>query len=465
MAIVAPFLGLRFNPFKIKSLDEVVSPPYDVINEEVGAELLRKNPYNMVLLDLRNITSGSRPENGSERYLQARHRFESWLADNVLVRDEHPAIYLYFIEYTHPSGRRLTRKGIVALVGLAEFSEGIVKPHEHTFSSVIADRLQLMNSCQAQFSQVFSLYSDPHAMVIKSLETACESEPLCVTMDRDGNTHSVWRVTDPKTLKEVGAFFQEKSLYIADGHHRYTTALGCRANAVARNGGLLAPDNPFNFIMMYLCCIEDRGLSVLPTHRLVSYPGSLDLNALITGLGATMVVEEITGGTRETLVAEVLGRMGLAEMDKGIGLLASFGLYHPGEDRCFLLQLHKDAFKDFSEVMRLPECLRNLDVVILSKILIHEHLGLDGEQCAINNLITYYSDPDEALDRGVKASVGEEGKTQLLFLMNPTKVTQVMEVADAGEVMPHKSTYFYPKVMTGLLLNKLDENEHIVLPV
>ncbi|MCI5133022.1 MAG: DUF1015 domain-containing protein, partial [Candidatus Electrothrix sp. EH2] len=257
MAVVAPFRGMRYNPEKIERLEDVVTPPYDVISTDDEKKLLQKNPYSMVNLDLRNISQGTTRDDG--RYEQARSRFQSWQDEDVLVRDEQPALYLYYIDYHHPDGRRLTRKGIVGLVGLAEFAEGIVRPHEKTFAGVIGDRLQLMETCQAQFSQIFSLYSDQKQEVISSLEQVREAEPLLQVEDQNSNTHTLWRVTDQEALNHVHCFFSDRAVYIADGHHRYTTALDCRKLALADNPDLPA-DHPCNYIMMYLCACEDAGL-------------------------------------------------------------------------------------------------------------------------------------------------------------------------------------------------------------
>ncbi len=454
MAVVAPFRGIRYNPDKIVNLEEVVTPPYDVINEEEGASFLDRNPYSMIQLDLRNTSQDGGSEEG--RYQDAKTRFDQWQEESVLIRDEEPAIYLYYIDYTHPSGRRLTRKGLVALVGLAEFAEGIVKPHEKTFDGVIADRLELMDECRAQFSQVFSLYPDPEQFAISVLEKSRDPEPVCVTRDLHDNVHTLWRVTDPGALSLVHDFFADRPVYIADGHHRYTTALACRRRALKRDPDL-PPDSPFNFIMMYLCASEDEGLSVLPTHRLVRWPGRHDADQVVERLQAGFDVREIRGGTRETLVGELLDRMDEAND----GTLSVFGFYHAGEDRAFLLKMLEDAADDPHLAGR-PEVLRRLDVVVLSDLLLAGCLGLDHQQCLRQKLVSYFSDPDEALDVAVKASIADDGATPLLFLLNPTPVQQVLQVADSGEIMPHKSTYFYPKILTGLLINKLDGREPII---
>ncbi|MCF6188480.1 MAG: DUF1015 domain-containing protein [Desulfobulbaceae bacterium] len=448
MAVVAPFRGVRYNPEKIEQIEEVLTPPYDVINEEEGASFLKKNPYSMIQLDLRN--TGQKQAADTGRYSEAGARFDSWQEERILIRDQQPAIYLYFTEYLHPSGKKLTRKGLVSLVGLAEFSEGIVKPHEETFAGVISDRLELMSACGAQFSKVFSLYNDPRQEIMALLEQAREPEPVARAKDRDGNVHTLWRVLDSDTLAKVGAMFADKSLYIADGHHRYTTALACRKKALEKNPDL-PPESPFNYIMMYLCACEDPGLSVLPTHRLLNYPEKITADQAAALAGADFSVREVTGGSREGLVKILLNRMDELALNGG---LPALGLYHAGEDRGFLLQLTKEA-RDGDALAGRSPVLQQLDVVVLSDLLLHGVFGLSHEQCVREHLISYFSDPDTALDIAVKQSIGAKDTTPLLSLLNPTRVLQVTDVADRGEIMPHKSTYFYPKILTGLLINKL----------
>lgn len=452
MAFIAPFCGLRFNTDKITRMEDVVTPPYDVIDERGQADLLEKNPYNMIQLDLsKNFTVESLTE---ERYQQAKALFGQWQKEGVLVRDDSPTIYLYYIDYTHPSGRRLTRKGLVALVRLAEFSEGIVKPHEKTFREVTTDRLRLIDTCQAQFSKIFSLYPDDRDEVISTLEAARPQSPLCSALDQDGCKHTIWAVTDQAVVKQIQEMFKDRPVYIADGHHRYTTALQLRELMHERQGKV-AVDSPYNHTMMYLCGMEDPGLSVLPTHRLVRIPEKIPAEKLVDKLKQGFQAEEINSGSRESLVAEVLSRMDENNLQDTM-----FGLYHPGEDRCFLLTLDKAAIGG-SIVAKQPRVLQQLDVVVLSDLVLEQYLGLDHDKCAQEKLVDYYSDPDAAIDGAVKISGADETITPVLFLMNHTPVRQVKEVADQDLVMPHKSTYFYPKILTGLLINKLVAEEKI----
>ncbi len=445
MARIAPFRGVRYNPERIVNLEEVVSPPYDVIDEPSRQALLRKNPYNMVNLDLaKSVDAGDLSD---ERYQQARQTFEHWRRQGILIQDAEPAIYLYQTEYQLPSGRRFRRRGLITLVGLAEFSEGVIKPHEKTFRGVTSDRLRLIDACQAQFSPIFSLYSDPEGRILNLLESARHPQPLASVDDQDGCRHTLWAVTEAGALAETRRLFADQALYIADGHHRYTTALQLRELMRGRQGAV-APDSPYDFTMMYLCGMEDEGLTVLPTHRLVRLPGRCLVQELTGRLTEGFVVEEIGGGSRELLVSEVLARM-----DEG-GNETMFGLYHPGEDRCFLLTMRPGAMA-MATASRPSEALRSLDVVVLSDLVLDRLLGLSHQRCEEESLIHYFPDPDEALDLAVKEAIAGGDRTPVLFLMNPTRVSQVRQVADEGLVMPHKSTYFYPKAITGLVINQL----------
>ena len=315
MALIAPFRALRYNPAKIQRLEEVVTPPYDVIDLQAQAAFAAKNPYNMIHLDLsKNFSADQLTE---ARYSQARETFAKWQQEEVLVRDNVPAIYLYHTEYSLPSGKRLTRKGLLCLVRLAEFAEGIVKPHEKTFSGVTSDRLSLLDTCHAQFSPIFSLYPDARGEIMTMLETARSAEPLAGATDHDGCNHTIWAVTDPAILAQVRKQFLEKSLYIADGHHRYTTALQFRALMRERLGEVAA-DSPYNHTMMYLCGMEDPGLSVLPTHRLVRMPEAVALDGLKAKLEQSFVLEEIKKSEEKTtteLSKQVKDSIGKFEME------------------------------------------------------------------------------------------------------------------------------------------------------
>ena len=453
MAFIAPFKGVSFNVDKVGSLDDVVTPPYDVINATAEDSYSQKNPYSMIRLDITKNPGGTVGDDA--RYQDVADLFKEWLDEGALVRDTEEALYLYTVQYKHPSGQMLIRKGLVSLVGLAEFDEGIVKPHEETFDSVIADRLRLLDTTKAQFSQIFSLYSDEENRIMNLLEEGREPDAIGSITDGDGCIHSLYRIAEPGVIKEVQEFFMERALYIADGHHRYTTALAYRKLEQERNADFSAKD-PANHIMMYLCPMEDTGLSVLPTHRLLQWPGMINMEDLRLRLDPWFELEEMQEGTREVLLAEVLSRMD--EEERAVDAATTFGVYHPGEDRCYLLTM-KPAAKEL--LKEKPEELQELDVVILSDVIIEKAMELDHERCEEENLIHYYSDPDEAMDVAVKDWNNQDERTPLLFVMNPTRVKQVKQVADQKLIMPHKSTYFYPKIMTGLLFNQQVKGEDV----
>lgn len=452
MAKIAPFRGLRYNPEKINRMEDVVTPPYDVIDEKSQVALLAKNPFNMIQLDL---TKQAGKETAADRYDGAKKIFEQWQDDNVLIRETEPIMYLYNTTYSLANGRTFTRKGLVALVGLAEFDEGIVKPHEKTFRGVTDDRLRLIDTCQAQFSQIFSLYSDADGKIMTALETVCPNEPLYSVEDQDGCLHKLYPITDSQVIANVQAAFKDKSLYIADGHHRYTTALQLR-ELMTKRDGKVEEDSPYNHIMMYICPMEDPGLAVLPTHRLVHMPVDIDLEGLVVKMQDHFDVEEIKGGIRETLMEQVLERM----HDRAQGQTA-FGMYEPASDRCFLMTLKSGAMAKAVGIEQ-HAALQELDVVVLSDLIIEKLLGLCHDKCDNEGLVSFYSDLDEAMDVAVKeAADSSANKSPLLFLMNHTRVDQVKNIADENLVMPHKSTYFYPKILTGLLINKIVAEEKI----
>ncbi len=455
MAFIAPFKGVYFNVEKVGSLDDVVTPPYDVISENAVDSYTAKNPYSMIQLDITKNPGGN--VGSDARYQRVADMFHDWLDQDVLQRDQQAALYLYTVQYKHPSGKMLTRKGLIAQVGLSEFGEGVVKPHEETFDSVIQDRLRLLDTTKAQFSQIFSLFSDEENRVLTLLDAAREQNPMGSITDDDGCHHSLYRITDSAVIAQVQEFFMDKSLYIADGHHRYTTALAYRKMQKERKADFSDKD-PANHIMMYLCPMEDPGLSVLPTHRLLHWPGVLSMDELYKRLRPWFEMEEIEDGTREVLLAEVLSRMDEAEQGDPVQAVTTFGVYHPGEDRCFLLTMKPDTVQLLKDK---PEQLQELDVVILSDVIIHGALELDHHRCEEENLIHYFSDPDEAMDVAVKECHKTNTMTPLLFVMNPTRVKQVKQVADEGLIMPHKSTYFYPKIMTGMLFNQQIDGEEV----
>ncbi len=446
MATIKAFQGVRYAA-AAGELEDLTTPPYDVIGKNAEAAYAARSPFNIINLDITKDPGGGLNED-RDRYARPARLLRSWLEKEILTRDSCAGFYPYDIEYTIGGSAPLVRKGFIGLVKLEEFEAGIVKPHEQIFGSVAEDRLELMRSCRAQFSQVFSCYSDPENRVTDKL-SKCRGEPVLVTTDSDNCVHSLYQVCDEGVIAAVCQEFVDKSLYIADGHHRYQTALAYRNEVRA---GKSSGEGPEAYIMMYLCPMEDHGLSILAPHRLLRYPAVLTVKQVLERLHRFFTIEEIGGASRELLLEELLARM---SEDGGTHATANiFGCYHPGEDRSFLLTLKDGAV---NEIDIRNDCLRELDVVILSHLLIKKSLGLTSAEIEADNLLTYHSDIHEALDVSVKICAAREDRTPLLFLINPTSIEQVRRVSDAGLFMPHKSTYFYPKIVSGMVMNVFDE--------
>ncbi len=446
MATIKAFKGIRFGPAAGR-LEDLTTPPYDVIGKNAEAAYTARSAFNIIRLDITK-EPGLIADKDPERYTRPAQLLRTWLDKGVLVRDRDDGVYPYDISYRLADNTSLVRKGFICLVKLEEFEAGVIKPHEQTFGTVAADRLELMRACRAQFSQVFSCYSDPDNKVIDLLSQH-RGEPISTTTDSDNCVHSLYQVCAEDALAAIGQEFVSKSLYIADGHHRYRTALAYRKEVLAGKNGA---DVPEGYIMMYLCPMEDEGLSILAPHRLLRVPGVMNCRDVLSLLQHFFEIEEIGGASRELLLAELLSHM-REERDRSRKTNV-FGCYHPGEDRSFLLTLKEGGPRQI-EIQ--SDSLRELDVVVLSHLLIKKSLQLKADDIEDGNLLTYHSDVHEALDISVKISAEGGDSTPLLFLINPTTIDQVRRVSDEGLFMPHKSTYFYPKIVSGMVMNVFDE--------
>ena len=441
MAVIAPFQAIFYNEETVGDLASVLSPPYDVLGAEEAEQMKTASPYSMVNLDL------PAAEVGEGRYQMAAATYRQWLAEGVLLRDRTSRLYYQQTEYRLADGRVAIRKGLVCRVGLAEPGEGIVRAHEKTFDAVVADRLRLLTACNCQFSPIFALFSDPASRIVDALEGDGGQPMLCVT-DRAGGRHQIVAVRSPAVIEEVKSFFADRPLYIADGHHRYATALAHRQREVACRGKLAVSD-PANFAMMYLSPMEDSGLTILATHRLVRFAGGLTLERLLEQMGPSFDIQEMNHGTGPEQVEAVTAAMKrLARQGQVLGL------FHPGSGRWFFLTPRRGD----AGVEAVPQSIvSGLDVCVLSDLIARIASTLPGKTETARAAVEYFSDPQKAAATATTL-VGSGGEgTPVLFLLNPTTVDQVRAVADQGECMPHKSTFFHPKVVTGLLLNPLTD--------
>ena len=437
MANLIPFRGVLYDPAVVKDVSKVVAPPYDIIDAEYQRALHARHPHNIVRLELGQDRAGDTA--AENRYSRAASALADWLRSGVLKRDTNPSVYLLMIDYQAPSsspGGRRTLKGFLSTVELEEFGTGKIFPHENTRSAAKADRLSLLEACHANFSPIFSLYSDPEGRVLDLLERSVDlNKPRIDFHDDEGFRQRLWSISDPRVLEQAGALMKAKPLFIADGHHRYETALRYRElrNASEKTGTAIQPHDA---VLMLFSSLEDPGLTVLPTHRVLTNPlgDTAKVTALLTD--AFMIRETPVSGNDREARDRFLHDLRTRGQSQVV-----FGLALRGAATYLLLELRPDRYPDPSTVER-----DKLDVSILQQLVITKLCPTAAEQEAI----VYTKDDDEALD------LVRNGKAEGALLLNPTKVSEVRAVAASGGRMPHKSTYFFPKPLTGLVINAME---------
>jgi uncharacterized protein (DUF1015 family) len=452
VAIIAPFRGLHYNPAKVPNLIEVVTPPYDVIRPVEREVFAARHPYNMVHLILPQALPGD--DRLQNRYTRAGALFRQWERDEVLVRDQAPAFYYWETEFQH-AGRSFTRAGLAALVRLESLSGGGIRPHEQTFSAAKADRLELLKAAQANFSPIFSIFPDPANRVVSLLKAGLPEAPLMAFEDTLGYVQRLYPVTGPETVQAVHRAVREMTLFIADGHHRYETSLNYQ-KLMKQRYPQAAPEAPFNYTLMYLSNMFDPDLLILMAHRLLGGPrlknfeeswvmGRLKEFFEIVSLPAAHEFGEDYEGFLQQSLAEVpAGESAFILL--GFGRKAWRLIMRPGVRQSILArQMHP--------------ALAQLDVAVLNYLIFEKVLGLDAKAQDDQETCKYTSKISEVVAAVTK------GEARLAFLLNPTRIEQVQEVASAGLIMPRKSTYFYPKVMSGLILSPINPQEEIVIPV
>jgi uncharacterized protein (DUF1015 family) len=420
MADVQPLRALRYDPSVVGPLADVVAPPYDVIDEDQRAALISRSPFNVVAVDLPRGDPG-----GRDPYQTARELFESWQLQGALVRDREPAVWAHTQDYAGPDGRTLTRRGFFCRVRIEDYGPGRVRPHERTHPGPKEDRLRLTRATRANISPIFSLYSDPSHAAWGALSPAAQAAPWGEVADADGTVHRLWRVSDPGVIAAVQAATRDAELLIADGHHRYETM-----QAYAEEVG---GDGEHRYILMCLVALEDPGLTVFPTHRLVRGLNEARRQALAEALERDFDMVEVP--------------VEQAAPIPGVGPL-QLGYVDGRDERVFHLTLKDQAIADAALPGR-SEAYRHLDTGVLEALLLKGALGLSDEDISHFNGLFYARDTAEAL------AMVRSGEYDASFLMRPTPVAQVRDVAAAGENMPPKSTYFFPKLLTGLLFNPL----------
>lgn len=442
MATVLPFRGLTYNREKIGDLSVVTTPPYDVISPEEQEQAYACHPRNVIRLIL-GKTAGTDTETDN-RYTRAAACCTLWQDEEVLVRDPDPAYYLGATDF-EVDGASLTRWGIVARVKLEPFDRGIILPHERTFSKVKSDRLALMKTCHANFSPIFSLFPGGTEL-LRDLQAAVSERPAEMDfVDGSGHRQRLWRLTDAEMGDRIREALAPRPLFIADGHHRYETALAYRDGYVAEHPDT-PPDHPVNFVMMYLAAMEDPGMVIRPAHRLLKAVDAGAVDALLRKAPDFFEVTEYAwdGANRSEVEARFFAALAENPDRTAIGFLAANrAAFH-------LLRIRPGVMADrFGK--ELSAALRDLDVTVLTRLIFMELMGFDHARLDNEQLIGYTSVAAEA----VKAVTA--GPYDAAFFLNPTRIDQVQQVAREREIMPRKSTYFYPKVITGQVIHPLSD--------
>jgi len=418
MATVIPFRGILYNPDKISG-DEVTAPPLHIIAPEYREGLYEKSRYNIVRIDF----GKEMPDDSSDsnKYTRSGSYLEKWLQEGVLVRDDKPSFYFYEITY-QLSGERKILRGILALVKIEDLGKGVY-PHEATHSKPKADRLDLMRSCLANISPIYSLYNSPAKVTSRIIEDI-EEAPYLTAHDSDGATHKLYKISDETQIQLITAELCDKPIFIADGHHRYEVALEFR-NEMRRtmdsSAGLQCPgqeQKPWDYVMMFLANMADAGISVLPTHRMVK---GIFTDDILGRLEQDFIVRQMEVGQD---ISKVLSKEGRN----------SFGLYLDSEKKWYVLKYRGADLGD------IHDALKGLDVVILHELILKRDLGITD--------VAYEMDENEAIRRV------SNGDFDAAFFLNPTGVEDVERVAMSNMRMPPKSTYFYPKLLTGMVIYK-----------
>lgn len=405
MAKILPFRGVLYNPDKVSG-DDVIAPPYDVITPEQRDILYQKSPYNIIRVDFGKEMLGDDEKNN--KYTRAKEYIEKWLQEGILRRDEKKCFYAYECEYS-VFGEKKRLKGIIGLVKIEELGNGIY-PHEATHSKPKTDRLNLMKSCKANISPIYSLYKSRERITSDIIDNIKEY-PLIAAHDFDGAIHRLYRIGDSSSINLIIKELADKPIFIADGHHRYEVALQYRKEM---------GEGPWDYVMMFLANMADEGITILPTHRMIK---GIKREDVLFRLEHDFFIESCG------LECDIRKRLLLEPKN-------TFGLYLGSNEKWYLLRYKGTDLEDVEPV------LRDLDVVILQELIIKRDLGIT----------------EVAYEMGIEESLKKvrNGDFDAVFFLNPTGVEDVERVALAGQRMPPKSTYFYPKLLTGLVINKFN---------
>jgi len=438
MANVLPFKGLRYNTQKVGEISEVVTPPYDIISPEQQNAYYGKHPNSVIRLEYgKEFEADSVSEN---RYTRAAAFLKEWIDENVLQFEDSDCMYLYEQKFSI-NGHEMTYRGFISIVELEEFSKGIVLPHEETLSKAKTDRFNLMSTTYSNFSQVYCLYIDEKRKLKDLMNSITAAAPADISFVSDEDIlQNVWIVNDTGVIAQIKETFADKQLFIADGHHRYETALNFRNKLREENPDWNSGDL-FNYVMMMLVDMDDAGLVVFPTHRMLRDLPMFDEIRFVSELKDNFDIDKIIVERNADNLCTAMEQDLLTLKETKV-----FALY-TGADYYYRLRL-KDTAVMQEFLPDKSEAYRNLDVSVLHTAILEKSLGINQANMADQKNLTYTRDAKEAI-MGVRS-----GEYQCAFILNATKVHEIKDVSLAGEKMPQKSTYFYPKLVTGIVMNK-----------
>ncbi len=423
MAIeIKPINALVYNQDKVE-IKDVIAPPYDVISEKYRDELYKRSPYNITRLIL---------SNAEDPYKDASETFLKWIDEKVLIKTDKPVIF-YLLQKYKLNGKEITRKGFIARNKIEDFSTGNILPHEFTMSGPKEDRLKLTKACKANFSQIFMVYSDPEKQIEKAVDLS--GTPFIDVLDDNGVRNTVWKIADEKTIALIEKVLKDKTLLIADGHHRYETALNYR-NFLGENAG------EANYVMSYFTNMDDD-LLIYPTHRIITK--WIEPYVLLETVKKYFDVKDytFTGANKAEVKQEFLKAIEKSSKDK-----ITMGLYMKNVNKFYLLTLREDVNSILDEY-NVPDELKTLDLTVLHKVILTKELGFTEEEQMAQDGIKYIKVENEAFD------MIDLGRAEASFIMAYPKIEDIKRISSAGYRMPQKSTYFYPKLLSGIVINPL----------
>ncbi|UJS18948.1 MAG: DUF1015 domain-containing protein [Candidatus Jettenia sp.] len=436
MAIIKPFQGLRFNQDIIHDISSVVTPPYDVISPQDQERYYQAHPNNIIRLDLGKDISGDTEK--VNKYTRAAEFLNNWKKNGILKQEDAPAIYIYDQEFFFDN-RWIPRRGFIALVKLEPFDKGHIYPHEQTLSGPKIDRLKLIQACQANLSSIFALFPDENNIVDNYLSKITITKPEMDFLDDAGVKNKLWVIKEKQTIDRIVTLMGEKPLFIADGHHRYETSLTYKEQ-IHKERNIPRDNLPVDYVMMMCVSMGNPGLKILPAHRLVRHLKDYRFEQLLQSIKQAFQVKLLGKGSRlEDCIAKLH-----TETENH-----TFVMYVGQEDTYYTLQLNNERLWEDTFANDHPEW-KHLDTGILHGMIINKILGINSLDITSKDHVKYVKDETEAV------TLVKSGQYQLAFFLKPTLIEQVKEIAMARKVMPPKSTYFYPKLITGIVINSLN---------